>query len=58
MKTIFIAGNFLSKSTGVRGAGEDLAVKLQEYGWSVITASSHPGRLKRLIEKVYEQVLQ
>jgi len=53
MKTIFIAGNFLSKSTGVRGAGEDLAVKLQEYGWSIITASSHPGRLKRLIDLLW-----
>ena len=53
MKTIYIAGNFLSKSVGVRGAGEDLAEKLRANYWSVISASSHPGRLKRLIDLLW-----
>lgn len=53
MKTIYIAGNFLSKSNGVRGAGEDLAEKLRMSGWSVITASSHPNRVRRLIDLLW-----
>ena len=53
MKTIYIAGNFLSKSVGVRGAGEDLAEKLRADGWSVISASSHPERFWRLIDLLW-----
>lgn len=53
MNSIYIAGNFLSKTVGVRGAGEDLAEKLRARGWNVITASSHPGRLIRLIDLLW-----
>lgn len=53
MKSVYIAGNFLSKSIGVRGAGEDLAEKLRMSRWSVITASSHPNRLHRLIDLIW-----
>lgn len=53
MKTIYIAGNFLSKSVGVRGAGEDLAEKLRMNGWKVITASTHPNRVRRLIDLLW-----
>ena len=53
MRTIYIAGNFLSSRVGVRGAGEDLAEKLRANGWKVITASSHPGRLKRVLDLLW-----
>ena len=53
MKTIYIAGNFLSKSVGVRGAGENLAERLRMKGWKVITASSHPNRVLRLVDLLW-----
>lgn len=56
MKTIYIAGNFLSKSIGVRGAGEDLAEQLLMNGWKVITASSHPNRVLRLIDLLWTAI--
>ena len=50
MKGVYIAGNFLSKNVGVRGAGEDLAEQLLKNNWEVITASSHPNRILRLFD--------
>jgi glycosyltransferase involved in cell wall biosynthesis len=47
---LLLIGNFLSGSIGNRGVCEDLAVTLTSAGWSVITTSSHPGRLARLFD--------
>lgn len=47
---ILLIGNFLSATRGTRGVCEDLADDLKAAGWPVITTSSRPGRLARLID--------
>jgi glycosyltransferase involved in cell wall biosynthesis len=47
-----LIGNFLSATKGTRGVCEDLAVQLNAAGWTVLTASAEPGRLRRLWEMV------
>ena len=51
-KKVLLVGNFLSLTSGTRGACEDLALKLSGAGWQVITASDRPRRLARLIDMV------
>lgn len=50
MPGVFFAGNFLSKSTGVMGVGEELASHFTKSRWRVITASKHLGRVKRMLD--------
>lgn len=45
---VAIIGNFLSTAGGTRDVCEDLAARLSEAGWSVITASHKKARLPRL----------
>lgn len=45
---ILIVGNFLSAKGSSRGVCEELALRLPEYGWAVVTTSSRPNRLMRL----------
>src|SRR5690242_14260471 len=47
---VLIVGNFLSASRASRGVCEDLATRLRSAGWCVITTSSKPGRVRRLVE--------
>ena len=49
---LLLIGNFLSATTGTRGACEDLADQLETAGWSVIRTSTKPGRLARLADIV------
>ncbi len=46
-KRILFIGNFLSKGGWWRGVSEDLADRLKETGWEVITASPYLHRVKR-----------
>jgi glycosyltransferase involved in cell wall biosynthesis len=48
--TVLLVGNFLSATRGTRGVCEDLALRLKAADWSVITTSSCPGRLRRLVD--------
>lgn len=47
---VLLIGNFLSGRRGARGVCEDLALGFGTAGWSVITTSSHSGRLARLTD--------
>jgi glycosyltransferase involved in cell wall biosynthesis len=47
---LLMIGNFLSGSGGTRGVCEELAARLSAGGWKVVTASSRPGRLARLLD--------
>jgi glycosyltransferase involved in cell wall biosynthesis len=47
---ILIAGNFLSAHGYARGVCEELALRLRELGWSVITTSRQPFRPVRLVD--------
>jgi glycosyltransferase involved in cell wall biosynthesis len=49
---VLLVGNFLSAATGVRGVSEDLAERLTDLGWNVLTTSNRPGRLTRLLDIV------
>src|SRR3954471_19625153 len=51
-QSILIIGNFLSETLGTRGVCEDLAVKLEHSGWTVISASRRLGRVQRLLDMV------
>jgi glycosyltransferase involved in cell wall biosynthesis len=48
-RLLFI-GNFLSGSRGSYAVCEALSARLQDEGWTVLTASRHPGRLPRLLD--------
>jgi len=48
--TVLLIGNFLSASVGNRGVCEELAERLRDGGWTVLTASSRPGRVARLTD--------
>lgn len=50
MRGIYFAGNFLSKSTGIRGVGEELAEGFSERNWQVFTASHHLSRFLRMVD--------
>lgn len=47
---VLLIGNFLSASKGTRSLCEDFALGLKAEGWLVITTSSHPGRVARLLD--------
>lgn len=47
---VLIIGNFLSASVGIEGVCEHLAVRLQDSGCAVFTASSHRKRITRLFD--------
>jgi glycosyltransferase involved in cell wall biosynthesis len=48
--TVLLAGNFLSASVGNRGVCEDLADRLRDAGWNVLTTSRRRGRVPRLAD--------
>jgi len=50
LRGVFFAGNFLSKTNGVRGIGEELAERFSERGWKVITASHYMNRAIRMVD--------
>lgn len=47
---VLIIGNFLSESIGTRSVCEDLASRLAGIGLKVLTSSSRPGRVSRLVD--------
>lgn len=47
---VLIVGNFLSKVVGNRGVCEELAPRLRQAGFSVITTSARKRRVERLLE--------
>ncbi len=47
---VLIVGNFLSGHGNSRGVCEDLALRLRECGWTVLTTSSRRGRWARLAD--------
>jgi len=47
---LLLIGNFLSATVGVRGVSEDLADHLAATGWNVITTSSRPGRIAKILD--------
>lgn len=49
---VLLVGNFLSASGGSRGVCEELAVRLLDADWPVLTTSRKPGRLQRLFDMV------
>ena len=51
--TILLVGNFLSGSGFNRGVCEDLAERLAQVGWPVITTSKKPVRPARLLDMVW-----
>ena len=50
MRGVYFAGNFLSRSTGIRGVSEDISEFFHESGWAVVTASHHRNRLLRMAD--------
>jgi len=50
LPTVLLIGNFLSAHGGSRNVCEELAMRLSEGGWKVITSSRHPQRLLRLLD--------
>ena len=50
--SVALIGNFLSSSLGTRWVIEDLALRLADAGWQVVTASDKPGRFSRLLDMV------
>ena len=55
MRTVLLVGNFLSASVGTRGVCEELAMRLADSGWSVLTTSSKPARIARLADIAYRR---
>ncbi len=55
---MLLIGNFLSASGGSRGVCEELAIRLPEADWSVLTTSRKPGRLRRLLDMVATALTQ
>lgn len=49
-RSVLLVGTFLSDTRGVRSVCEDLALRLSQAGWRVVTTSGKPGRLSRLID--------
>lgn len=48
--SVLLIGNFLSEKQGSRGVCEDLAIKLADDGWNVITTSEKKSRVFRLLD--------
>lgn len=48
--SVLIVGTFLSEAVGNRSVCEDLAVRLQQVGYQVITTSARHGRFERLAD--------
>jgi glycosyltransferase involved in cell wall biosynthesis len=48
--SVLFIGNFLSSTVGNRGVCEELSERLAASGWSVLTTSSRPGRVARLVD--------
>jgi len=51
-KCILVVGNFLSRYGGSRGVCEDLAERLADAGWKVLTASRKRARILMLLDMV------
>lgn len=51
-KSVLLVGNFLSTSFTNRSVCEELAIRLSDTGWRVITTSNRRNRLARLIHMV------
>ena len=51
--SVLVIGNFLSSSLGTRSVCEDLALQIRRLGFSVLTTSSRPPKLARLIDMLY-----
>jgi glycosyltransferase involved in cell wall biosynthesis len=49
-KSLLLIGNFLSPTLGIRSMGEELALRLSQEGWKVITASNRPKPWSRLFD--------
>lgn len=49
---VLLVGNFLSAHTANRSVGEEMADRLRQRGWKVITTSSCRNKLARLIDMV------
>jgi len=47
---VLLVGNFLSSVNGARCVGEEVALRLRQAGWSVVTTSGEPNRLLRLAD--------
>jgi glycosyltransferase involved in cell wall biosynthesis len=47
---VLLVGNYLSGANGSRTVGEEVALRLRQTGWSVVTTSSRPNRLVRLAD--------
>lgn len=50
---VLIVGNFLSAKKGSRDVCEELAIRLPESGWPVITTSSRLSRFLRLVDMLW-----
>jgi L-malate glycosyltransferase len=48
--SVLFIGNFLSSTVGNRAVCEELSDRLAASGWSVLTASSRPGRIARMAD--------
>lgn len=53
-----MVGNFLSASGVNRSVCEDLADRLSQHGLSVLTTSSYPGRIRKLVDMLSQIVSQ
>ena len=49
-KAVLVAGNFLPATINNRGVCQDLAEKLENVGWTVLTTSHHANRALRLLD--------
>ena len=47
---VLIVGNFVSAHNASRGVCEELALRLTENDWQVLTVSTHRGRVARLLD--------
>ncbi|HAW09318.1 MAG TPA: glycosyl transferase family 1 [Bacteroidetes bacterium] len=53
MKSIFFAGNFLSKIRSTRSAGEELVDQLIKKNYSIIVASKYSNRFIRIVDLLF-----
>lgn len=51
-RSALVVGNFLSSKNGIRGVCEELADRLHERGWNVLTVSAERNRLLRLVDMI------
>ena len=52
-RTALLAGNFLSRTIGIRTYSEDLSDQLTSSGWTVIATSSKRRRISRLLDAMW-----